>query len=794
MSDNHEHDLFGTGLLGGALAPKRSGNLAERFIIPPFTVLSAREGWWQSRKRAWIALGIKSELGRGGEPAPEPGPDGHVNGAFAPQAPVVAPVVAAPRTPVAPPPATLAPAPTSTPSARPSAPAAAPKAVTISMPRRSYTAPVAAAPAAPRGAPYEDPFLHSIQPKLIAADGRPMRFDEDTWFDDPPRSAVGVDVECFVNFFCVCFKRFADGKRLAFERSRRRDFDPDLLQRVLAENVIVSFNGATYDLPMIYLAIAGRDTVSLKQTSQRIVSGHDIKPWNVERELGVTVPKLNHIDLIEPSPAVRQGLKIIHGRLHGRYVVDLPYDHDAVLTPDEMNVTTLYCFNDLDGTETLYRALREPLELRSALGKKYGGLDLRSKSDSQIGEALVKKRVEMALGQRLSRERPQIQTTFGYDPPEFLEFRDPTMRGVLDDLRQARFHLLGDKPQPPEFLKNLKVKLGDMSYSMGIGGLHSTESRRAIRADNQRALLDVDVASQYPNIIVKLGLYPPAMGPKFLDVYREMIGERLAAKDAGDKVMADGGKIMVNGVYGKLGSGYSPLYAPNILIATTLTGQLAVLMLIERAESAGIPVVSANTDGVIFWYDRGRQPELDRIIAVWEADTGFRTDRTPYAALYSRDVNTYIAVGEDGKVKRKGAIADPWTEGDLRVQMQKNPQMTVCSEALVRYITDGAPLAETIRAATDPRMFVTVTRVAAGATWRGHKLGRALRYYWSTDGDPIFAGGARKVANTDGARPMMELPDRLPEDVDYGRYVSEAIDLAVDLAILDRRPDSADLL
>jgi ParB-like chromosome segregation protein Spo0J/DNA modification methylase len=45
-------------------APGR-GNLADRFGIPPFTVLDARQGWWQDRKRAWIALGIRSEVGRG---------------------------------------------------------------------------------------------------------------------------------------------------------------------------------------------------------------------------------------------------------------------------------------------------------------------------------------------------------------------------------------------------------------------------------------------------------------------------------------------------------------------------------------------------------------------------------------------------------------------------------------------------------------------------------------------------------------------------------------------------------
>jgi hypothetical protein len=46
---------------GDAIPPV---SLAERFGVPPFSVLNAREGWWQDRKRAWIALGIKSEIGR----------------------------------------------------------------------------------------------------------------------------------------------------------------------------------------------------------------------------------------------------------------------------------------------------------------------------------------------------------------------------------------------------------------------------------------------------------------------------------------------------------------------------------------------------------------------------------------------------------------------------------------------------------------------------------------------------------------------------------------------------------
>lgn len=76
---------FNLGLLGFTeaelkvlLAPEPegldSGAMLRRFGGVPFSVLNAREGWWQDRKRAWIALGIQSELGRGAAPGGSPMP------------------------------------------------------------------------------------------------------------------------------------------------------------------------------------------------------------------------------------------------------------------------------------------------------------------------------------------------------------------------------------------------------------------------------------------------------------------------------------------------------------------------------------------------------------------------------------------------------------------------------------------------------------------------------------------------------------------------------------------------
>jgi len=372
--------------------------------------------------------------------------------------------------------------------------------------------------------PFVDPFLAHHREQLRAAGVERIDFGRLS----TAKTAVGFDVEVFPNFAVFCFERFSDGTRCAFELSDRSPLDVEGLRRVLSENLIVTFNGTTYDLPITALALSGASNAALKAASDRIIR-ENLRGWQVERELGVAPLRVDHVDLMEPNPSVRQGLKMLHARLHGRFLVDLPFDPDKYLIPEEMNVATLYCFNDLDATRLLREAMVPALALRAALGKSVG-MDLRSKSDSQIGEAIVKKRVEQRLGKRIDRRPPEV-SRFGYEPPEFIEFREPQLVDLLSKLRTAEF--IADpagKIEPPDFLKNLTIEVSGNKYSFGLGGLHSTEAHRALHSDDDSLLIDIDVASQYPNIILKLGIYPPAMGPKFLDVYRELVEERLEAK------------------------------------------------------------------------------------------------------------------------------------------------------------------------------------------------------------------------------------------------------------------------
>ncbi len=155
---------------------------------------------------------------------------------------------------------------------------------------------------------YRDPFLASCEKEIKAAGSAQLKFDEDTW-DNIKNSAVGIDVESFYNFFVICFKRFVDGKRIAFELSHRSSLNNELILKILNGNTIISFNGISYDLPMIYLALAGMRPHDLKIASDKIIL-EGIRTYELVR-----VPRLNHIDLMEPNPSIKQGLKMLNGRL-----------------------------------------------------------------------------------------------------------------------------------------------------------------------------------------------------------------------------------------------------------------------------------------------------------------------------------------------------------------------------------------------------------------------------------------------------------------------------------------------
>lgn len=625
-----------------------------------------------------------------------------------------------------------------------------------------------------------------------------------------PSKTLILDTEVYRNFFYLGIKRLEDSVRVGFEFSDRADFDRDKVRLILRRNLTVGFNSLPFDLPVIYVALNGASNSEIKDAADHLIQNR-IPPWQAERELGILIPELNHVDLFETSPAVKDSLKSHNGRMHMKRLQDLPYDPAHVLSHEEMDETIDYCqFGDIDGTEQLYKLLQEPIHLREVMREKYRTIDLRSKSDAQVGETIIKTEVERKLGTRVKKAIIPEGTAFRYQPPEWMRFETPMMREVFKTICETDILVgKGGKIDLPKSFAKFNIEFDGTRYALGIGGLHSTESNRSVHSDDTHILIDADVASQYPSIIMKLGLFPKALGRDFLPVYKSIIDARLAAKKAKDKVTDKGLKIAINGSYGKLGSAYSTLFAPHLMVAVTLTGQLSLLMLIEKAHLAGIPVVSGNTDGVVFRCprslfsgfvmrdgkptDRLMPSPIQDVIEWWEGVTSFNLEFAEYKAIYSQSVNTYIALKANGTAKRKGALANHWNAKSpdydpMREGLKKNPQMTICSDAVLAFLQHGTPIEQTIRECKDIREFITVIKADGGATWREGYLGKVVRYYWSTDGDPIIkvkghpkTGNRPKVPKTDGCRPAMNLPDDFPADVDLQRYIDEAYSILKDI-------------
>ena len=340
------------------------------------------------------------------------------------------------------------------------------------------------------------------------------------------------DIETYPNYYLVAFMRVGDHKVRVFEETADGSltYNRDELRAIMMQNEIVTFNGQSFDVPIIFKGLDGGTVHDCKRACDLIING-GVKYWEAEEVLGITIPRdLNHVDLIEPQPNAFASLKTLCGRLHGKRLQDLPYPPDQELTPEQIENTREYCINDITETMRLYEALEEPLKMRVALGEQYGA-DFRSRSDAQIGESIIKRRIKEMTGRWPEKQRTPAGTTFPFNPPEWLEFKNEELRAILERIRVTEFFVNAKgRVDLPDWLNGRQVTIGETTYSMGIGGLHSTERNRAVCADDQHLLRDADVGSYYPNLIINSGLYPKALGPEFLTVYREIVDERLAAK------------------------------------------------------------------------------------------------------------------------------------------------------------------------------------------------------------------------------------------------------------------------
>lgn len=592
------------------------------------------------------------------------------------------------------------------------------------------------------------------------------------------------DVESYINYFLLMAKHTKTGKYVAFEDFDCIRFDRKLLNRFLWKYLLIGFNSENYDLLVTFLAANGYGPEQTKLVTRQLIE-FDMSPREVMKEHKFWVPAINHIDLIEVAP-LSASLKIYSGRLHCQRMQDLPYPPDKVLTQEEALFVRNYCANDLDNTELLLEALREDLLLRESMGKEYG-MDLRSKSDAQIAQAVIVEEIKRKTGKYPPKSRDLVGTSFRYEAPHYIKYQSPQLQKMLDDMLVADI-FVGDSGHTvcPPAIEGKVVTIGGNVYKIGIGGLHSQEKSVCHWATEDCWIVDDDVASYYPNLMLTLNSFPEGCGPVFLEVFKMLVERRLAAKKAKRSIEAGGLKIVTNGTFGKLSDPYSPFYDPMKMVKTTISGQLALLMLVERMEAAGITVISANTDGIVKLVRPDQYEKHQAIMRQWERDTSLETEQTKYKGLFQANVNNYIAIKEDGKCKTKGWYSERGSARDS--VLSKNPETLILSDAVQAFLSNGTPINETIWNCKDIRRFLSVRQVKGGCHKDNVYLGKAVRWYYAEGetGCILTVGSNGKVPKSDGAKPIMDLPESFPNDISYDWYINEANEMLFDLGYYRR--------
>ena len=553
------------------------------------------------------------------------------------------------------------------------------------------------------------------------------------------------------------------------------DTEPEARARVQAlmssGNTFITFNGTRYDFPILSAFISGKTGGDLKYISDAIIE-HDLLPWRVEKQFKVPQLKADHLDLIEVAPSF-VGLKTYGARMGMAWLQDLPFHHSAPWTEAQLPLVLRYCRNDVDTTEELYRQLEKPLAIRLAMSREYG-VDMRSKSDSQMAESAFISRL------RLTRRENSVPTVLRYTVPPFIQFSAPHLSELARKMQEHVYEVNQKTGHVvlPDFLGKELIHLGAGRYQMGVGGVHSTHDRSVCYvAGEDTVLTDIDAASFYPSILINGNLVPANLGSSFIAEYRSMYDRRLAAKRSGDKTTADTLRIALNGTFGKTASRWSPLYSPDVMLAITLTGQLTLLSLIEKVETAGAVVLSANTDGVAIAYPKILDSSVKQVVSAFSVLSGFEFEYTPYRALAMKDVNNYIAVKTDRSVKARGIYAPP----DLR----KNPTASICARAVAEWLARGTALLSTVNSGKIEE-YISARNVTGGGVQGEIYLGKVVRWYSSTDKllPPLtYAKNGNLVPKTSGARALMVMDKTgpLPADLDIAWYYKETVRIAVDV-------------
>lgn len=433
--------------------------------------------------------------------------------------------------------------------------------------------------------------------------------------------------------------------------------------------------------------------------------------------------KIYHYD----RPEKATSLKVLQINMRSDNVEELPIPPGTVITEQQRYVLAPYNVHDVDETVKFAKFSLTEIKLREKLTIMFGR-NMMNHNEAKMGEDILRFRLEeKGIRCRGGTPRPSMPVASLIFP--YIKFERKEFNDMLEFLRSQV--IVGTKEANWPC-----VMVNNFPWQFGKGGMHGSIDSAIVLEDDIYEIIDVDVISFYPRTAVENMLFPKHLGSAFVREYDGLFDMRAKYPKKTHPAENHAFKIALNSGFGKSNSEYSFLYDPAVAMSITINGQLMLCMLGEQLiKINGLSMIQANTDGLTFRVPRAYRQYVEQVCEWWMGVTRLKLEWAFYKAMYIRDVNNYIAVGTDGKVKQKGAYVCE------KIDWHKDHSAVIIARAAVDYFTKGVPVIKTITECKDPFDFMIKAKVPKSSTlWAmfpdGSKqqLQNVTRYYVALNG------------------------------------------------------------
>jgi hypothetical protein len=590
-----------------------------------------------------------------------------------------------------------------------------------------------------------------------------------------------------------------------------------------SDKIFCGYNNLHYDNPVINYIIEYKHvlaekpvpviTNSIFNLSREITnSGENIEKWK-RWKYQVWFDSFDILTMLY-SNKLRVGLKEIQVTMQYKNVQEFVCDWSKPLPIEDFDSMIDYNINDIESTSALLDRCKKDIDLRLAIEDEYG-VKVLSKDGVNIGMKILTHKYLEKTGLTWW-DIKDLRSPQAYIPLKdvilpFIKYDSPILKSVLDEMKTQVV-----SPGRKGYEKNFVF--GGLRYTVGVGGIHSKNDPEIVIPAEDEMLIDIDVASLYPSMLIEYGFYPKHLGPEFLEVYSQIRSERIEAKHNGDKIKDSTLKLALNGLSGNLQNEHNFCYSPFAVMQIRINGQLLLLMLAEKLVELGCRIVQANTDGLFVLLKKSIYDKVNNVCREWEQLTKLTLEEDRFEAMYQYAINDYIAVKEgytdirdrflageqivqkkktgelyksieqiqDDYIKQKGMFI-------TKVQLGKGLTPKIIPEAVIKYFVDGIPVEDTIKGCKDIKKFLMAEKT--GKQWNveymKEDIQRTNRFYASTNGGYLWkwkqVGNAEKqyqnMLAASGVTLLNKFDDKPIEDrkINYRYYLRECYKIIEDL-------------